>query len=1481
MTVLLDTGSDLSFISKAAFEKLRTDARVATAPPVKVRLTNGDTSISDKQLTTGLSVGSFRARSVLRVLDWDAYDVILGLDWLTQHQAQWDFHLSTLTLKNGSGKSSSISLRPFRTIDYGGIEEAGLNLISYRKAAKEYNRSKGSQATLVILRDSQLVPTKSKARKLPETTNLRVKALLLEFQEVFREELPPQKPIRRTVKHTIDTKDTPPINLPYYSLSKQHRDELEKQIRTLLEKGIIRPSSSPWGFPVLFVPKPNNEWRMCIDYRLLNNVTLKDAYPLPRIQDCLDTIGSAAVLSKVDLTAGYYQIEMDEMSIPKTAFNTRSGKYEFLAMPFGLTNAPSTFQRIMNNALQPFLGKFVIVYLDDIVIYSKNEKEHEAHLRQVLEALRQNELYAKPSKCTLAVDQLEFCGHVIGHGQCRPTASKVKAILDWPRPRNVHEVRQFLGLASYYRRYVRDFAKTAAPLSDLLAESDVELRRKKYRPIRWNVSCELALRTLKKALSSEPVLQQIDESKPFWIETDCSEWALGCMLCQEGPDGRWHPVAYDGRKLNGAELNYSIQEKELLAIKHALRIWVVYIQNGLQTIVVTDHESLKYLKTSRTPSKRLARWLDEFQEFDLDIRYRKGSEAIVPDAISRRPDFMGTGPANRAWVAPSTEDTVQLNATSLEPAEAEDLSWEATIVEALSTKDKSSLTPQQLDILRKVPDIDKFVTEDGRLLRKVDQYFVPYISTMLRKDFVDYYHRHYGHFSAPALNGVIKFRGWWPTMQKDVTTFAQQCRQCQLAQQPKVRNEEPYTQVRLGARPFEKWAIDFVGPLPLSSDDHKQWILTAIDFATGWPVAKAVREATDEVVADFLFEIYCQYGAFKELLSDNGANLNAAIVEYYLEKIKVKHRTTTPYHPQTNGKVERFNGMLGKILTKMLIGTPPAGWTNYLSAALFACRARAHTVTGMSPFKLVYGIEPRLSGDEKDFDTSNLDADFAARLENLLTARHDANKLLLERGIYAQRLRSTRLRPVDTGFEEGQWVVLRNSARQKFEATYFGPFKILKKLWFGTYILETNDGRVFRNPTHGSRLLNYNFEASPENQQILTASTQNRLRREGEQIINPSEEMLKVLDSREIPPTYTELSLMPKNEWVAQQRSGDRSGKVGEGFDAVKETLTKEKRRRQQKQKKLGKNNSFEGSLDVIPSKYQGMLPPVASNLATVPNASNTGPSNLRSIANASGHGGKSLPANGLQSFENMGRSEMVPQPFGVAMAAPEGSRRIDQGFRNPKAPEMAEDTLVVALPEGMAPVFQDKRVRGSGSRSPSASFRSLADQLIDSHGPSRDISHHGGTLQMAPSQSKGGLATQLDTLDRDVEASRVREHETSAGEDGSEPVQPHVPSPRIELSDPILDDLDAEMTDQNLSPFTNSEISQTTPAAGKEDRIIIDNDVDASQKDGSSENLHRRRKRKRHQRQGQSELASTSPRLRLVEGRSLRPNPKVKVIRD
>src|SRR5436309_2681894 len=632
---------------------------------------------------------------VATVLDLEAdFDVVLGMSWHLQWKPLYDWETLDVFVNAPEGAKRIVHKFGFvKRLVNGPIltsladwpEDLQVNAISFQDAEREIKG--GAKAYLYFIREhhedddsnssvnsmmnstvnfmmnstetamkiqSHSKDSESKEINLSETSDdqnmnvdsdecrtirrAKLRKLLKETKDVFRRELPEGLSPRRSIDHAIETDDASPANKHAYPLSAKQLQEQTRQIEELLKRGLIRESVSPWGAPVLFVPKKNGEWRMCIDYRMLNSKTLKNAYPLPRIQDCIDRLGKATNLSSIDLWSGYWQLRVVEKDIPKTAFNTRYGKYEFLVMPFGLTNAPATFQTLMNSILRPYIDKFVLVYLDDILVYSNSDEEHLEHLKLVFDALREHSLYARPDKCVFDQPTVEFCGHLVGQGVVKVLDSKVRAIKEWPQPRNVQEVRQFYGLVNYYRRFIRHFSIIAAPLSDLFKSEDNGDKRKR-RPIVWGTAHQLAFQRLKEAVTSAPVLVQPDPDKPYTIETDSSDFGNGMALYQVGDDEKLHPIAFDGRKLHGAELNYPTHEKELLAIKEALQKWHHYIENGLPITIITDHDSLKYMNTIQKPSKRLARWVDEFQQYNLIIKYRPGKLAIVPDAISRRPDF--------------------------------------------------------------------------------------------------------------------------------------------------------------------------------------------------------------------------------------------------------------------------------------------------------------------------------------------------------------------------------------------------------------------------------------------------------------------------------------------------------------------------------------------------------------------------------------------------------------------------------------------------------------------------------------------------------------------------------------------------------------------------------------------------------------------------------------------------------------------------
>ncbi|GJP35917.1 hypothetical protein CLOM_g20458 [Closterium sp. NIES-68] len=424
----------------------------------------------------------------------------------------------------------------------------------------------------------------------------KIKELLKEFQDILPDDLPNELPPYRTHQHGIvEERGSKPTFRAPYRLSPTELTDMKKQIKYLLAKGLIRPSTSPYGAPVLFTPKPDGSLRTCIDYRELNKQTMKNKYPIPRIDDLLDQLRAAMIFSKLDLRSGYWQIRMADNSIHKTAFRTRYGSYEYLVMPFGLTNAPATFQAEMNHILRPLLDECVVVYLDDILIYSRDMKQHVEHLRRVFEILRRERFYVKLSKSEFALEKFQFLGHMVSAEGVHVDPKKIEAVRMWKTPENVKELQQFLGFANYYNRFVPQYAKITAPLTNLL---------KKNTPYKWETK-------------HQEVVDQV----------------VGAVLMQDQGNGL-QPIAYLSKKLHGAELYYPIHDKEALAIVIAFKAWRCYLE-GRRTTVYTDHSSLKYLKTQPNLSRRQVRWIDFLEtHFHYDIVYKPGYKNKA-DALSR------------------------------------------------------------------------------------------------------------------------------------------------------------------------------------------------------------------------------------------------------------------------------------------------------------------------------------------------------------------------------------------------------------------------------------------------------------------------------------------------------------------------------------------------------------------------------------------------------------------------------------------------------------------------------------------------------------------------------------------------------------------------------------------------------------------------------------------------------------------------------
>ncbi|GJX59390.1 putative reverse transcriptase domain-containing protein [Tanacetum coccineum] len=452
---------------------------------------------------------------------------------------------------------------------------------------------------------------------------------LIDWRVAFRnervsgvpEDLPGLPPTRQ-VEFQIDlVPGAAPVARAPYRLAPSEMKELSEQLKELSDKGFIRPSSSPWGAPVLFVKKKDGSFRMCIDYRELNKLTVKNRYPLPRIDDLFDQLQGSSVYSKIDLRSGYHQLRVREEDIPKTAFRTRYGHYEFQVMPFGLTNAPAVFMDLMNRVCKPYLDKFVIVFIDDILIYSKNKQEHEEHLKQILELLKKEELYAKFSKCEFWIPKVQFLGHVIDSEGIHVDPAKIESIKDWTSPKSPTEIRQFLGLAGYYRRFIEGFSKIAKPMT--------KLTQKKVK-FEWGDKQEAAFQLLKQKLCSAPILALPEGSEDFIAYCDASKKGLGAVLMQ-----REKVISYASRQLKIHEKNYTTHDLELGAVVFALKIWRHYLY-GTKCTVFTDHKSLQHILDQKELNMRQRRWLELLSDYDCDIRYHPGKANVVADALSRK-----------------------------------------------------------------------------------------------------------------------------------------------------------------------------------------------------------------------------------------------------------------------------------------------------------------------------------------------------------------------------------------------------------------------------------------------------------------------------------------------------------------------------------------------------------------------------------------------------------------------------------------------------------------------------------------------------------------------------------------------------------------------------------------------------------------------------------------------------------------------------
>ncbi|XP_074318118.1 uncharacterized protein LOC141654909 [Silene latifolia] len=595
-SVIIDSGSCTNVASDEMVTKLGLTTVTHPKPYALHWLNDGNKVKVTKQVRVGLSMGSYADEVLCDVIPMDACHVLLGRPWMFDRDVVHRGRSNEYELRD---KGKIIVLKPMSSQDIRAMstkKKKTTMLVKERDIEQAINQG---EFVYFLLAKEETTSCKEWPKNSP------VDGLLREFADVFPDSLPPGLPSIRGIEHQVDL--IPGAALPNkaaYRCNPEESKELQRQINELMELGYVRESMSPCAVPVLLVPKKDGSWRMCVDSRAVNNITIKYRFPIPRLDDLLDELHGSKLFSKIDLLSGYHQIRMREGDEWKTAFKTKYGLYEWTVMPFGLTNAPSTFMRLMNEVLKAFLGKFVVVYLDDILIYSQNLEEHLKHLRLVFETLRKQKLYGKREKCCFLEEKVLFLGYVVSGEGVEVDQSKVEAIRSWPTPKTVTEVRSFLGLASFYRRFIRDFSTLASPMTECL----------KKGAFSWGTAAQNSFDLLKEKLCQAPVLALPDFTQPFELECDASGVGIGAVLRQGN-----RPVAFFSEKLGGARLKYCTYDKEFYAIVRALMFWSHYLRPN-HFILHSDHESLKYINGQHNLSPRHAKWVEFLQAFHFSAK---------------------------------------------------------------------------------------------------------------------------------------------------------------------------------------------------------------------------------------------------------------------------------------------------------------------------------------------------------------------------------------------------------------------------------------------------------------------------------------------------------------------------------------------------------------------------------------------------------------------------------------------------------------------------------------------------------------------------------------------------------------------------------------------------------------------------------------------------------------------------------------------
>ena len=842
-------------------------------------------------------------------------------------------------------------------------------------------------------------------------------------------------------EHVIDTGDAPPIKQRHYPVSPAVQKAMYAELDRMLEMGVIEESNSAWNSPVVLIRKPGKD-RLCLDSRKVNEVTKKDAYPLPHISGLLSRLQDTKFISSIDLKDAFWQIPLEKTSREKTAF-TVPGRplYQFTVMPFGLCNAPQRMCRLMDKVIPGRIRESVFVYLDDLLVVSPDFDSHMALLEEVATLLRKAGLTINVEKSHFCVKEVKYLGFIVGDGTLKTDPGKISAIKEFPMPKTVKQLRRFLGMTGWYQRFIPNYASIAAPLTDCL---------KTPKQFVLTPDAETAFDALKDALCSAPVLTTPDFAKHFYIQCDASTSGVGGVLFQRSDDGGENPIAYFSKKLTPTQRNYSITELECYAALLSVKKFRAYVE-GHPFTIITDHASLKWLMSQTDLSGRLARWSLKLQGFDFNIEHRKGSQNVVPDALSRM--YL---------------DEIGVDGNSLLELDLSSPYFNSKRYEEL----RSTIAENQ----EQLPDI---MISDGFIYKRCspctgnpetdDLVWKLWIPEELTDHLISLAHAPARSAHGGVSKTLFKLRQmfYWPGMYTQVKKFVEQCHVCKESKEPTQASRPPMGEKMKYNRPFQFLYVDFIGPYPRTKSGNSA-IFVVLDAFSRFVLLKPVRAETSDIIVKYLEDdVFCMFGVPEVIFSDNGKQFLSKKFQKLMETYGVRHVRTAKHAPHPNASERVNRSILAAI--RAYLDDDHASWDVRLPKIAAALRSSVHQSIGVEPYRVLFGQPMAEHGSvyplwEKMRTCLGDDVDVLPRSDKLNKLRENVNERLQEAHQRHTKTYNTRVRPVK--YVPGQEIYRRvftlsdmKRARNAKLDNRFAKARIVRAVGNSLYEVEDMSGK--------------------------------------------------------------------------------------------------------------------------------------------------------------------------------------------------------------------------------------------------------------------------------------------------------------------------------------------------------------------------------------------------------------------------------------